>query len=244
MKKCFLLLFLASFYFTVNAQDIWSLVPEFPKGCYSNQDSFIWKVNEAQEFLSVEYYRRGEINEALLSGIPDSDSYKYTFKYLSTHPVSPAEFVQDQLGSISNGKELMQEGIGLNKELHLLISNYQNALKSLDSIRINMRILKQSGQSDTSGLTQYNALRSLYNRGYEDLCKKYFVSEDAVFQKWLKKNKFHVMEEMNYFEQSEILQKEIYGLTDYQPAESYRLISDYLDQCRSIFAQRKFSPAE
>ncbi|MFZ1678888.1 MAG: hypothetical protein WAT91_16520 [Saprospiraceae bacterium] len=244
MKKSFLLLFLTSFYFHVNAQDIWDLVPEFPKGCYSDQDSFIWKVNEAQEFLSVEYYRRAEINEAFLSGIPDSDSYKYTLKYLSTHPVSPEEFAQDQLSSISKGNKLMQEDISLDKELLSLISNYQNVLKSLDLIRINMRIIKQAGQSDTSGLTQYNTLRLLYNRGYEDLFKEYFVSEDAVFHKWLKKNKFHVMEEMNYFEQSEILQKEIYDLTDYQPAESYRLISDYLDQCRSIFAQRKFSPAK
>ncbi len=233
-----------SFYFHVNAQDIWSLVPEFPKGCYSDQDSFIWNVDKVQEFLSEEYYRRGEINEALLSGIPDSDSYKYTLKYFSTHPVSPAEFAQAQLSSISKGNQLIQEDIGLDKEQLTLISNYQNALKSLDSIRINMRIIKQAGQSDTSGLIQYNALRMLYNSGYEHLCKEYFVSEDAIFQIWLKKNKFHVMEEMNYFEKSEILQKEIYNLKDYQPAESYRLISDYLDQCRSIFAQRKFSPAE
>lgn len=165
-------------------------MPEFPKGCYSNQDSFILKVNQAQKFLNVEYDRRGEINDALLSGIPDSDSYKYTLKYLSTHSVSPGEFAQEQLSSIVIGKQLMQEDIVLNKELHSLISNYQNAIKSLDSIRINMRIIKQAGQSDTFGLTQYNAFRMVYNSGYEHLCKEYFVSEDAIFQLWLKKKNF------------------------------------------------------
>lgn len=230
--------------------DPWSLVPEFPRSCYTTEGDFDAKVAAALEPLSAEYARREQINDAITQQYSSMDLMEQQQRMMDLMMEHPEE-AQIYMQSLATmGQEVSADvtamsnaRMQLEEEFREITARYEAAYQEEVGVQ-EERWARWLDDVNNSRTPEGDAdeIHAQINARYEALCASWW--KDGPFHEWLARHRQAMIEEARTQDESlpaTIRTYELMGIDvdGYSSTATLRAVNEHISTAVRIFGKRR-----